>query len=65
MSNKMYYGERSHRSFYHTGVSPQTPTFGVRIFDTYGIRAAKLGLALRNCRLNKRWHFTLYEMDKR
>lgn len=26
--------ERSHRAFYHTGVSSETPAFGVRIFDT-------------------------------
>ena len=27
---------------YHTGVSSETPTFGVRVFDPYRIRAAKL-----------------------
>ena len=33
------------------------PTFGVRVFDSYGIRATKLGLTFLNCGLNKRWHF--------
>ena len=51
-------GERSHRSFYHIGISPQTPTSGVRVFDSYGIRATKLGLNLRKSGLNKRMHFT-------
>ena len=32
--------------------------FNVRVFDTYGIRAAQLGLTLRNCGLNKRMHFS-------
>ena len=49
--------ERSHRSFYHTGVSPQTPTFGVRGSDTYGISTTNLLLTLRNCGLNKRMHY--------
>ena len=38
--------ERSHWTFYHSGVSPETPTFGVRVFDTYGIWVAKLGCGL-------------------
>ena len=32
-----------HWAFYHTSVSSETPTFGVRVFDTYGIREVKLG----------------------
>ena len=47
----------SNRSFYHTGVSSETPTFGVRIFDTYRISTTNLILTLRNCGLNKRMHF--------
>ena len=45
--------------FYHTGVSSETPTLGVRVFDTYGISTTNLILTLRNCGLNKRMHFTL------
>ena len=39
----------------HTGVSSETPTFGVRVFDTYGISTTNLILTLRNCGL--RMHF--------
>ena len=35
----------------------ETPTFGVRVFDTYGISTTNPTLALRNCGLNKRMHF--------
>ena len=52
--------QRAYRSFYHTGVSPQTPAFGVRRSDTCRISKKKLILALRNCGLNKRMHFNLY-----
>ena len=52
-------GERSHRAFYHTGVSPKTPAFGVRVFDTYRISKTKLVLTLLIFGLNKRWHFSL------
>ena len=44
-------GQRSHRTFYHTGVSSETPTLGVRVFDTYGISTTNLILTLRNCGL--------------
>ena len=44
--------------FITQGVSPETPAFGVRVFDACGIRETNLGLNLRNCGLNKRWHFT-------
>ena len=50
-------GSRTHRLFYHTGVSPETPTFGVRVSDTYGISTTNLLLTLRNFGLNKGWHF--------
>ena len=40
-------------------VSSETPTFGVRVFDTYGISTENLILTLRNCGLNKRMHFSL------
>ena len=36
-------------AFYHTGVSPETPAFGFRIFDSYGISTKNLILTLRNC----------------
>ena len=42
---------------YHTSVSPKTPAFGVRVFDTCRISATKLGLTLLIFGLNKRWHF--------
>ena len=42
---------------YHTGVSRETPTFGVRVSDTYRISTKKLVLTLLNFGLNKRWHF--------
>ena len=40
--------------FYHTGVSPETPTFGVRVFDTYRISTTNLLLTLLIFGLNKR-----------
>ena len=43
-------------STYLKGVS-ETPSLGVRVFDTYGIPKTKLVLTLRNCGLNKRMHF--------
>ena len=51
--------QRSHRAFYHTSVSPKTPAFGVRVFDTSRISKTNLILTLLNCGLNKRWHFTI------
>ena len=54
-------GERSHRAFYHTGVPSETPTLGIRVFDTYGISKIKLVLTLLNFGLNKRWHFTSFD----
>ena len=50
----------SNRSFYHTGVSPQTPSLGVRVSDIYGISTTNLILTLLNFGLNKRWHFMMY-----
>ena len=44
-------------TFYHTGVQPETPTFGVRGFDTYEILATKLVFTLLIFGLNNRWHF--------
>ena len=46
-----------HWAFYHTGVSSETSTFGVRVFDTYGIRTANLILTLPKSGPNKGWHF--------
>ena len=48
---------------YHTGVSSETPTFGVRLFDTYGISTTNLILTLRNCGLNKRMHYKSGALD--
>ena len=42
-----------------TSVSSETPAFGLRVFDTYGISKTNLILTLRNCGLNKRMHFTV------
>ena len=49
--------QSAHRAFYRTGVQPETPTFGVRLFDTYRISTANLVLTLLILGLNKRWHF--------
>ena len=54
--------KRTHRSFYHTGVSPKTPAFGVGVFDPYGISTAHLVFTLRSCGPNKRRHYN--EVDK-
>ena len=35
----------------------KTPTFGVRVFDSYGISTTNLILTLQNCGLNKRMHY--------
>ena len=43
---------------YHTGVSSETPAFGVRVSDSYGVSTPKLILTSRNCGLNKRMHFS-------
>ena len=43
-------------STYLKGVS-ETPSLGFRVFDTCQIWAGNLVLTLRNCGLNKRWHF--------
>ena len=37
------------RTFYHTGVSPETSSLGVRVSDSCRISAKKLVLTLRNC----------------
>ena len=44
-----YRGSRTHRAVYHTGVSPETPTFGVRISNTSRISKTNLLLTLINC----------------
>ena len=43
--------------FIRAGVSSETPAFGVRVFNTYGISTKKLLLTLLICGLNKPWHF--------
>ena len=50
--------ERSYQSFYHTGISPKTPAFGIRVSETSRISAKKLVLTLLIFGLNKRWHFS-------
>ena len=56
-------GSRTHRAFYHTSVSPETPAFSFRVFDTYRISTTKLVLTLLIFGLNKRWHFSvIYEV---
>ena len=57
--------QRSHRAFYHTRLSPQTPTCGVRVFDSYGISAKKLVLTLGNFGPNKWWHYKLIGFESR
>ena len=51
--------QREHRAFYRTSVPSETPTFGVRVSDTYGISTKNLLLTLLIFGLNKRWHFTV------
>ena len=53
--------QRSHRAFYHTRLSSETPTCGVRVFDAYGISAKKLVLTLGNFGPNKWWHYNQLE----
>ena len=57
--------ERTYWAFHHTRVSPETPAFGVRGSDTYGISTTNLILTLRNCGPNKGWHFRFRMWGKR